>query len=114
MAEQTAHTALAVAHEVAPSIELSRAAWLHEKRGRSDSAKTERAYSSTFDAFREALRAQGLDMDSDKRKVTLLAQAGAAAPRTKDGRPVTPATYNQRLAIISSFYVFARWRYRGL
>lgn len=107
-AQEMAHGALVLAED-APSIELARAAWLHEKRGRSDSAKTERAYSSTFDAFRAALRSQGLDMDSDSRKVALLAQAWAATPRT-DGRPVSSATYNQRLAVVSSFYVFARRR----
>lgn len=96
--------------EDAPSIELARAAWLHEKRGRSDSAKTERAYSSTFDAFRAALRSQQLDITSDGRKVALVAQAWAATPRERDGRPVSAATFNQRLAILSSFYVFARRR----
>lgn len=101
--------ALVPAQDV-PSIELARAAWIHEKRGRSDSAKTERAYSSTFDAFRAALRSQGLDIDADPRAVALVAQAWAAQPRARDGRPVSSATYNQRLAVLSSFYVFARRR----
>ena len=94
-----------------PSIELARAAWLHEKRGRSDSAKTERAYADTFDSFRDALHAAGLEVDTpDPRKVALVAQGWAAAPRARDGRPVASATVNQRLAILSSFYTFARRR----
>lgn len=93
-----------------PSLELAIAAWLHAKRGRSDSAKTERAYGKTLSSFRAACQGVGLDLDAgDARALALLAQGWAG--RTKaDGRPVTPATFNQRLAILSSFYTFARRR----
>lgn len=89
---------------------LAIAAWLHEKRGRSDSAKTARAYADTFASFRQALHAAGLELDSDTRAVALAAQAWAAQSRARDGRPVAASTYNQRLAIASSFYDFARRR----
>jgi len=57
MADQVLNETLAalVPAADAPSIELARAAWIHEKRGRSSIAKTERAYTVTFDSFRAAL-----------------------------------------------------------
>jgi site-specific recombinase XerD len=85
-------------------LDLAIAAWLDSKVKRSGSAKTERAYRDTLAAFRKALIAVGTDLDGDSRAIALAAQgwAGRDDPR--------PATYNQRLAILSSFYTFARKR----
>lgn len=93
-----------------PSLALAIAAWLDAKGKRSDSAKTLRAYGDTLASFRAACQRVGLDLDAgDVRALALVAQGWAGQAKT-DGRPVTPATYNQRLAIISSFYTFARRR----
>jgi integrase len=93
-----------------PSIGLAIHAWLDAKSRKSDSAKTARAYSDTLASFRAACVRVGLDLDrGEGRVLALLAQAWAGTERV-DGRPVTPATYNQRLAIVSSFYTFARRR----
>lgn len=92
-----------------PSLELAIAAWLHAKRQRSGSERTARAYADTLASFRSALQSVGLDLEGDRRAVGLAAQGWAARPRS-DGRPVAASTINQRLAIVSSFYNFARRR----
>ena len=89
----------------ASTIDLAIAAWLDSKGKRSGSSKTHKAYSDTLTDFRAALRSKGLDLDSDPRPVRLTAQAWAGA--SKRGNEVTPATFNQRLAVVSSFYTFA-------
>jgi integrase len=83
--------------------------WLAAKAGRSGSVKTARAYRDALRAFRAELWAHGLDLDGEARLIALLAQDWAARPGTgaHQGRAVTPATYNQRLAILSSFYSYA-------
>jgi integrase len=82
-------------------IALAIAAWLDAKAKRTGSAKTATAYVTTLTAFRTALRDQGLDLDGDPALVALVAQgwAGHGAP--------APATFNQKLAILSSFYSYA-------
>jgi integrase len=86
------------------SLELALAAWLDSKSRRSNSAKTRRAYADAMASFRAALATVGLALDSDTAAVATVAQAWAA-----EG-DAAPATHNQRLAIISSFYNFARKR----
>jgi site-specific recombinase XerD len=77
-------------------------AWLNTKEGRSGSLKTRRAYEDTITAFRAWLASKGLDLDStDTRAIALVAEAYAGA------NGVSPATFNQRLAILSSFYAYA-------
>src|SRR5215218_6224562 len=85
-------------------VTLALAAWLDAKAGRSQSAETRVKYRSTLESFRAATRTAGLDLDADPDALGLLAQAwaGASAPAA--------ATYNQRLAIVSSFYTFAHKR----
>lgn len=85
-----------------PSIEQVAAAWLQSKSGRSGSEKTRRAYADTLASFRERLKGAGLDLDSAPRMVALAAAGWAA-----DGE-AAPATYNQRLAIVSSFYSYCQ------
>lgn len=82
-------------------------AWLDAKVKRSHSAKTERAYQDTLNGFRATLQAAGLDLDGDPRAVALAAQAWAGHS-DEHGQLPAPATYNQRLAILSSFYRYGR------
>lgn len=89
-------------------LEMALAAWLDAKSKRSGSAKTLTAYREAITSFRATLRAAGLDLDADGRAVALLAQGWAGQPFGDDkDRLIEPATYNQRLAILSSFYRYA-------
>jgi integrase len=88
----------------ASPLALALAAWLDSKSRRSNSAKTKKAYTETMASFQAALGQLGVALDSDPAAVATVAQAWAAAG------DVAPATHNQRLAIISSFYSFARKR----
>lgn len=81
------------------------AAWLDSKAGRSGSTRTRDSYAATLGDARAALRALGLDLDSDPRAVALGLQAWARS--SKRGRALRPATVAQRLAVVSSFYDFA-------
>ncbi len=87
-------------------LDLVITAWLHEKATHTGSHKTEHAYTEAITSFRGLLVAQGLDLDSDGALVSTLAQGWAGY--SVRGRPVSPSTYNQRLAILSSFYTYAR------
>lgn len=82
-------------------LDLAIVAWLDAKRGRSGSDRTARAYADTLAAFRTALAAAHLDLDSNAQALALAAQAWCG-----HGDPA-PATFNQRRAILSSFYVYA-------
>jgi site-specific recombinase XerD len=73
-------------------------AWLDAQRG---SARTRRAYADAVAGFRAALAAANLDLDGAPEALALAAQAWAG----RGG--VTPATYNQRLACVSSCYRYA-------
>ena len=80
-------------------------AWLKTKSERTGSAKTERAYQDTINGFRALLKSARpipLDLDSDDTRATRLAAESFAA-----GNGVSSATFNQRLAILSSFYTYA-------
>jgi len=88
------------------TLEQAIAAWLDEKHGRSESAKTRHAYDATLQLFQMTLQGVGLDLDSDPALIAPLAQ-GWAGQSVRPGHTVTPSTYNQRLAIISSFYEYA-------
>lgn len=93
------------AHLAAPPprapLDLTIVAWLDAKQGRSGSERTRRAYHDTLTAFRGALHSAGLDLDGNAQTLALVAQAwcGHSDP--------APATFNQRRAILSSFYVYA-------
>jgi len=98
-----------------PMIDQAIAIWLDSKRGRSGSEKTAKAYGETLFQFRSLLWRFGLDFDGgphgDMDAVSLAAQ-GWANMRVESsrlsGRDVAASTYNQRLAILSSFYSYAR------
>lgn len=87
------------------SLETMIRAWLHAKRGRSDSKATEKRYRDTLASFRALLHHQGIDLDGDTALVATLAQGWAALG--KDGGAIGPASYNLRVNILSSFYRYA-------
>jgi integrase len=89
------------------TLELALAAWLAAKSKRSNSSKTAHAYQETIQQFRAALQKTGLDLDGPSAAVAIIAQEWAGWSTTPD-KQVEAATYNQRLAILSSFYNYAR------
>lgn len=105
---------LATATPDVSALDLAIAAWLDAKAQRSGSAETQRAYHDTLASFRAACQSVGLDLDAQSvRDLALVAQGWAGRARDgnrspQDARTVTPATFNQRLAILSSFYTYAR------
>jgi integrase len=86
--------------------------WIFDKlNSKSGSKKTETAYRDTLQSFRETLQRGGLDLDSeDTRTISQVAAiwAGMRKPNAKREGEIAPATYNQRLAIISSFYAYLK------
>ncbi len=89
------------------NLDLALSAWLH-KHGKRDNehTRTSKAYEETMLQFRAGLQHQGLDLDSDPGQVALLAQAFAHG--STRGRQVKATTANLRLAILSSFYTYAK------
>lgn len=85
--------------------------WLHAKASLSGSARTRAQYENHITKFRAILHQSGIDLNSaDEATIAALAQGYAAY--SYDGHAIAGATYNQRLAAISSFYVYAikhRW-----
>lgn len=86
------------------SLDQAIAIWLDAKRGRSGSVHTGKIYESTIADFRAELDRAGLDLDASPRTIALAAQGWAGR-----GTPA-PATFNQRLAVLSSFYTFCKKR----
>src|SRR5260370_24550668 len=107
---------------LAQAIELGIGAWIHEKFGHTKSEKTRTAYSETILAFRKLLQRDGLDLTWDptegeteaqiRQRLALYAQAFASTrlPGSHHKGEIAPATKNQGLAILSSFYQFANKR----
>lgn len=94
------------------SLDDAIAEWLEEKAAHTGSVRTLAAYSETLTRFRVRLQALGTDLDeSDEQAIVDTAKA-LASERTTTGRnankPVAPGTFNQRLAILSSFYEYGR------
>src|SRR5579862_3327709 len=84
-------------------IAVAIATWVHNKKLHSGSLRTEKTYEKTLKAFRAQLQGHGLDLDSPRRAIRPYLQGWAASGAGESG-----ATLNQRLAIVSSFYKFAR------
>lgn len=109
-ADLVAHPPAAVGRPLS-SLDLAIAAWLDAKRGASGSERTFTAYQDTLTAARQALQAVDLDLDGPGSLVALAVQ-GWAAGRYQAGvrveGTVAAATFNQRVAILSSFYDYAR------
>lgn len=88
------------------SVDLAIDAWLDAKTGRSGSQHTARIYGATIREFRAELGRMGLAIDLDSSPYTIALAAQGWASRNAPA----PATHNQRLAVLSSFYTFARKR----
>ena len=87
------------------SLDACVAAWLKNKSERTGSAKTKRAYEDTINGFRALLQSARpipLDLVSDDTRAICLAAESFAS-----GNGVSSATFNQPLAILSSFYTYA-------
>jgi site-specific recombinase XerD len=89
-------------------IDLAIAGWLD---AHSRSAKTQDAYQDTIQQFRSELRRIGSDLDSDVRRLSMVAQRFASFTRNPHKGSASKSTINQRLAILSSFYDYALARY---
>jgi len=108
-ARQSLALAIPRLEDEAPSLDVLIGAWLHAKLQRSQSRRTVDEYAVVLSDFRGELSRAGLDLDAaDARVLGMLSQAWAARPRARDGRAVSPATHNRRLAILSSFYTYAK------
>ena len=88
--------------------------WLYRKKiTKSGSTKTQTAYKNTIDSLRHTLQRGGLDLLSDPKDVGRVAAVWAAqrvptSHLAKNGEDpeVAATTYNQRCAIVSSWYAF--------
>ena len=106
---------LVVSSPHAYTVDEQVAIWLHAKANKSGSAKTREQYEGHITRFRALLHQSGLDLDS-KDEATIAALAQGYAAYSFDGRAIAGATYNQRLASLSSFYQYAikhRWLERN-
>ena len=90
----------------AMSLDQCIAAWLDAKKGRSGSEKTSTAYRDGLTEFRSLLTSMNRDLDAEASIIAPLAQGWANICK-REGETVSPSTYNQRLAILSSFYCYA-------
>ena len=104
------HTSLSSIVTSTP-IDVAISGWLHEKKQRSNSEKTLIAYRDTLTQFRALLQQHDLDLhtlesESQVAQVAMVAQAFSSL--STRGRQVKATTINQRLAILSSFYEYAR------
>jgi site-specific recombinase XerD len=88
-----------------PTLDQCISLWIARKTRRTDSEQTRRAYKRVITQFRAALHEASLELTSDARIVALAADGWANTGQ--DGTSVSSATYNQRLAILSSFYRYA-------
>jgi integrase len=93
------------------NIDLAVYAWIDAKFHKSTSEKTRKIYTETINQFRGWLSIQGLDLGSDPALVAFMAQAFAG--RSTRGKQVAAATFNQRLAVLSSFYTYAHKQGKG-
>jgi len=103
-------------------IEVAIKAWIEAKTRRTGSQKTRKAYEDTLMNFRRLLWQAGRDLDpyinaqedTEKARHNAVAEIALAAQGfaglSVKGKIVAEATYNQRLAVLSSFYIFANKR----
>lgn len=94
-------------------LNLAIAAWLHAKTGHSQSNDTRTKYEVTIRSYQQALYLVGLDLDSDQGRAMGLVCQEWAARRSPDSHwdgEVATSTFNNRVAIVSSFFTFATRR----
>src|SRR5260370_10336861 len=97
------------------TIDSAVAEWLAQKTTRTGSHKTRKAYEDTMRQFRATLARGGLDLLSNPIDIARVAPLWAnqrAATTRGAGQEVSPSTYNQRLAILSSWYTFVQYTYK--
>lgn len=83
--------------------------WLDAKFQRTQSMRTHDEYLAVIRDIRQELQRIALDLDTTPiEELSLLLQAFASRPRQRDGQPVSAATHNRRVAIVSSFFTYAR------
>lgn len=92
--------------------------WLAQKEIRTGSLRTHRAYDDTLRQLRAFLTTGGLDLLSNPVDVARVAAIWASTrtlrrhqPERDLVKPVSASTYNQRLAIASSWYTFVQETY---
>lgn len=90
------------------ALELAILAWLDSKGNKSGSVRTASIYRDYLTGFRAWLQERGLDLDGDVQAIATAAQAWCGD--SVKGKKVAPATFNQRRAVLSSFYAFAMKR----
>jgi integrase/recombinase XerD len=111
------------------TIDAAIAEWIANKQKRTGSAKTATAYRETMASFRAFLHqadqagtgGPGFDVLSNPIDIARIAALWAnirlaTSERNKKrlrSGPVAPSTYNQRLAILSSFYTFVQHTYKS-
>src|SRR5260370_2191207 len=97
------------------TIDAAVAEWLAQKEMRTGSRKTRAAYEDTMRQFRAFLATGGLDLLSNPIDIARVAALWAnqrAGTTRRPGEDVSPSTYNQRLAILSSWYTFVQEVYK--
>jgi len=89
-------------------IALTIEAWLLDKYALTQSECTETTYRDIVTSLRTYLQERGLDLDGPAKEIASNIQLWAslrASGSKRQGR-IAPSTYNQRIAVVSSFY---RW-----
>jgi len=87
--------------------------WLAEKEKRTGSPKTKKAYEDTMQSFCATLSQANLNLLSNPIDISRLAALWASwRVSGEQQQPVAASTYDQRLAIISSWYSFAQETYK--
>ena len=97
------------------TIEASIIEWLEQKKTRTGSERTHQAYADTMSQFRAFLARGDLDLLSNPIDIARIAALWAnqrAGSSRRAGEDVSPATYNLRLAILSSWYTFVQEVYK--
>src|SRR6266852_2707239 len=97
------------------TIDAAVAEWLAQKETRTGSRKTRQAYEDTMRQFLAFLAHGGLDLLSAPIDIARVAALWANMRTDTSRRPgadVSPSTYNQRLAVLSSWYTFVQEVYK--
>lgn len=99
------------------TLDSAIAEWLAQKTTRTGSEKTRKAYGDTIQQFRAFLAQDQFDLLDNPIDIARIATlwANLRNVRGQDRHPdqdVSPSTYNQRLAILSSFYTFLQEVYK--
>jgi len=98
--------------KVGETIEHLIETWLLYAYPPTSGESTATIYRKLLFSLRAYLQEQSLDLDSPQEQLTqpIQAWAGLRAPRSKHQGSVAPATYNQRIAAVDSFYTWANRR----